>query len=278
MEVWKDIVGYEGKYQVSSYGRVKSLERKVWNRYQFVTKKERILKKRYNHKGYVAVILYLNNSSKSYMVHRLVAMHFIDNPEHKTQVNHKNGCKEDNRVQNLEWVTGSENQRHAFDLGLYDTRIKKQKDASKPVMMMSVDGEPLFVFQSIHEANDYFGVKDSHIYAVCCNRRNVALGYRWQYITKDEYKKLRNQYSDLNFKRRDLSRTPIDVFNQDHQLINSFSSIREASDYFGISRKIIFKCCNKESGLINGYIFRYHDFSRKDWRIKYDALKKIVNK
>ena len=83
MEVWKDIIGYEGKYQISNYGRVKSLERLVWNRFQYVIKKERILKKRYNAKGYVTVLLYLNNKSCSYSVHRLVARHFIANPELK---------------------------------------------------------------------------------------------------------------------------------------------------------------------------------------------------
>lgn len=276
MEVWKDIIGYEGKYQISNYGRVKSLERLVWNRFQYVIKKERILKKRYNAKGYVTVLLYLNNKSCSYSVHRLVARHFIANPELKEQVNHINGCKDDNRASNLEWVTGSENQKHAFQLGLYDRRIKEQKvKFSKPVVMMNLDGEELFAFASITCANRYFGQSDSHISDVCKKRRKYALGYCWKYITKEEYHRLRKKYSDQHFQKRDLSRTLIDVYNKEGRYICTFPTLAETAKFLHVSRHKIQKQCLQNGKMMNGYFLQYHDLSRKKI---YEKWKNNVNK
>jgi hypothetical protein len=119
MEVWKDIEGYEGYYQVSNFGNVKSLNRSIPNsRCGTVRVKERILKPRKNHKGYFCVLLMKNSIPSNRLIHRLVCMSFLPNEENKEQVNHKNGVKTDNRLENLEWSTQSENIRHAFDNGL----------------------------------------------------------------------------------------------------------------------------------------------------------------
>jgi hypothetical protein len=111
-EIWKDIKGWEGLYQVSNIGRIKSFEK-----IQYPT--ERILKQRLR-LGYLCVVLYSGEvkNKKYYLVHRLVAIAFIPNPENKKWVNHINGIKADSRVENLEWVTPGENQKHAYDNGL----------------------------------------------------------------------------------------------------------------------------------------------------------------
>lgn len=113
MEIWKEIIGYEGIYEVSNFGKVRSLDKLVnhWRGGKRI-KKGKILSC-INNKGYLRV--QLNNFvPKIYMVHRLVCGAFIPNPNNKPQVNHLNGIKSDNRIENLEWCTASDNIKHAY--------------------------------------------------------------------------------------------------------------------------------------------------------------------
>lgn len=117
-EIWKDIENYEGFYQVSNLGRVKSMERIVnagAGGKRIV--KERIMKQGYNQGGYLSATLSKNFISKTTSTQRLVAKAFIPNPENKAEVNHINCIRDDNRVSNLEWNTKSENIRHSFQFG-----------------------------------------------------------------------------------------------------------------------------------------------------------------
>ena len=107
-ENWRDVKGYEGDYQISDLGRVKSLK----------NGKERIRKLVKDNRGYLHVLLSKNKKVKNILVHRLVAEAFIKNPQGKRTVNHINGVKADNRLSNLEWATQSENIKHAFANGL----------------------------------------------------------------------------------------------------------------------------------------------------------------
>jgi len=105
-EVWRDVVGYEGYYEVSDMGNV----RRTW--------KGNVLKSRVHRDGYKILVLCVDCSRRSFQVHRLVASAFIANRKDKEQVNHKNGIKHDNRVCNLEWATRSENTIHAYKMKL----------------------------------------------------------------------------------------------------------------------------------------------------------------
>lgn len=123
-EIWRDAPGYHGRYQVSNRGEVRN------------TRTGKPLKPLDAGKGYVRVALYDADASCRYiLVHRLVALAFIPNPENKPQVNHKDGNHANNRVENLEWVTLSENQRHRFDV------LLKTQTSGKPVICIDTGEE-----------------------------------------------------------------------------------------------------------------------------------------
>ena len=112
-EIWKDIEEYEGYYKISSLGRVRSLLRKnSCNQFKY----ESILKLKKDKYGYLRCTLCVNNKRKYTTVHRLVVKAFICNTYHKSQVNHKNGIKVDNRLENLEWCTAKENKKHLINI------------------------------------------------------------------------------------------------------------------------------------------------------------------
>jgi hypothetical protein len=112
-EIWKDIEGLNGYYQISNFGRVKSLSREMFNGKCYFYSKEKILKLGNHKRGYCTIKINLNKKNNNFLVHRLVAQYFIDNLKNKREVNHINGIKKDNNVLNLEWVSSLENKSHS---------------------------------------------------------------------------------------------------------------------------------------------------------------------
>ena len=127
-EIWKDVVEYEGRYQVSSNGRVRSLKRRFKKR---LIGEETILRLEKHKQGYLRIMLSKDELTKKFLVHRLVAQAFLPNIENKTTVNHINGIKDDNRTQNLEWATQTENIRHAILSGLKPATRGERSGTSK---------------------------------------------------------------------------------------------------------------------------------------------------
>ena len=173
METWKNIKGYEGFYQVSNMGRVKSLGRK--DRFGRVIK-ERILEPAVTHNGYLRVGLHVDGKRKMLRVHRLVCEAFHENPDNKSEVNHVNEDKTDNRACNLEWSTRTENCNH----GSRNERVAKA--LSKPIGQFSLDGKLIKVWQSACEARRQTGFDQGYVGAVARGKFKQAYGYIWKYI------------------------------------------------------------------------------------------------
>lgn len=179
-EVWKDIDGFKGLYQVSNLGRIKALEKKTRTHNGHKTWPEKIIKPIIQHSGYAHVGLWKNGRQTQSCVHRLVAYAFCHNDAtlFKNQVNHKNENKLDNRASNLEWVTPQENTNHGSCIS--------RRIYGRIVSVDCIDnttGELVTTFKSQADANAWCGVarNDSHISSCCNGTQKTAYGYRWQY-------------------------------------------------------------------------------------------------
>lgn len=131
MEIWKEIDGYNGVYFVSNLGQVKSIDHYCSNRTGSGKQTGRVFKIQVSYKGYLRVALSKNKKKFHTSVHRLIAKAFIPNPENKPQVNHINGIKSDNRIENLEWCTNGENMTHAFKNNLVNLNYGEKHHNSK---------------------------------------------------------------------------------------------------------------------------------------------------
>lgn len=185
-EIWKDIKEYEGLYQVSSKGRVKSLERDIIYKNGVKRhKKEKILKAQLNQFGYLRVDLYNKGKRNHLRIHRLVAEAFIPNPENKPEVNHKDEIKTNNCVENLEWMTRKENNNYGTHNERVTKALRNHVAFSKTVAQYTKDGELIKVWQSISEAGRQLGLGTSDISAVAQSKRKTCGGFVWKYV--EEY-------------------------------------------------------------------------------------------
>ena len=170
-EIWKSIIGYEGLYEASNLGRIRSLK----------YDKVRILKPGKDECGYLRVVLYKGGKKNFCKVHRLVAEAFIPNPYNLPEINHRNEIKSDNFVENLEWCT------HCYNVS-YGTLPQRQSKTqlndikkSKPVYQYTLDGVLVRVWPSVNECRRY-GFSLAHVAACCRGERKSHKGYIWSYV------------------------------------------------------------------------------------------------
>ena len=178
MEIWRDIEGYEGLYQVSNLGRVKSLSRR--DRLNRVIQ-EKILKPFFNRDGYLNVKLYKEGKRKQSKVHRLVAQAFISNPDNKSQVNHRDEDKTNNKVENLEWVTSKENNNYGTRNERMAKSLQNHKQTSKPIYGINIKTNERIEFPSTQEAGRN-GFNHSNIVHCLKGRYKTHKGYKWFYV------------------------------------------------------------------------------------------------
>lgn len=196
-EIWKDIPEYEGLYQISNLGNIKSQHS---NRMSG-QRPGKLLKITLMKNGYMSLELRMGDTNKRHLVHRLIAEVFIPNPDKRPVVNHINGIKNDNRIENLEWCTQSENVRHAIDAGLrtaafgpakgtkpwntgkllsekHRNKLRKAK-LGKPSLKKRkvIDTSTGIIYNGIQEAADAFGVKYSNMCGKLYKKNNINLKF-----------------------------------------------------------------------------------------------------
>ena len=175
-EVWRDIEGYEGYYQVSNIGKVRSLDRVVVHEEGTKRNLKGDILKTHIKYGYVYVTLSKNNKLKSYRVHRLVAKAFIPNPNNYPSVNHKDENRKNNNVTNLEWCTVKYNNE-------YSGTTEKAINANKKKVRCIETGE---IFDSTADAARHYNLKTpSHIAACCRGTRKRSAGHTWEYVEEE---------------------------------------------------------------------------------------------
>lgn len=199
-EEWKDIEGYEGLYQISNYGRVKSLNYKR-------TGQEKILKLSKDKKGYFVINLSIKGKTKVFKVHRLVAKAFIPNPENKPNVDHINTIRTKNEVWNLRWVTQKENNNNELTRQ-HNSESKKVKNNgvpgrkgkdnpySKSVVQLTLDYELVKIWESMREAERDAGFDHTNIIRCCKGNQEFHKGFKWMYY--DDYIQLRGEIDNGN--------------------------------------------------------------------------------
>lgn len=192
-EIWKDVVGYEGTYEVSSFGRVKSLARTVFVNKHYQPIRERILAINMNTGKYSVVELSMFGKHKTTLVHRLVAAAFIPNPNNLATINHIDGNKQNNRVGNLEWMTQLDNVRHAISIGIGTSgctgRFNEKHHRSKVVYQYDLNGVFIKQFPSLSEVGRQLNVTICAVSMCIRNPKRLkqVRGYRWSYERFDVF-------------------------------------------------------------------------------------------
>lgn len=220
-EIWKEIQGYEGEYAVSNKGRVRN------------KKNGKILAGAYDGYGYRFVKLYKANSKpKQIKVHRLVALAFIPNPDNLPYINHIDENKGNNNVENLEWCTASQNQRHSAH----------QKSCK--IKQITKDGELVKVWESFMQIERETDYNRSNIIQCCKGKLRSAHGYRWQYLDPDSQK---------------VYNRPVAALTKDGEFIAEYKSAAEAARGLKITPTQICLCLKGTYKSVHGLRFIYID-------------------
>ena len=255
-EIWKIINGFDD-YLISNKGRVINKKK---NTYKALTP---------NEKGYLRVFLRKNKKSYTKYVHILVATAFIPNVENKPTVNHKNGNKADNEVENLEWATYTEQMEHAVKTGLikkgekhplygrslasetiYKMKLKRNlnKDLfNKKINQYDLNGKYIKTWDSINEAIKYYNNKA--IEFCCKGRRKSASGYQWTFYN--------GFISDIESRKQNKNERRILQCDLQGNIIKEFDKIQDACNEVGAFNSNISMCCNGINKTCKGYIWKY---------------------
>lgn len=264
-EIWKDVVGYEGLYQVSNLGRVKSLGFDKWH-------KGRVIKPHFDGlKHYLFVQLHKNKTSKKINVHRLVAKAFIPNPNNLPQVNHKDENKTNNNASNLEWCTNEYNinynngsamkkaiktryERYDVKKLVAKTKATKIKNGSFsaeiPVNQFTWSGDFVARYVSATKANKKTGVQ-MHVISRCCRGiYKQGGGFIWVY--DEDIDKIKERTLDAHPNAKSVGQ-----YDLNGDLIKIWSSAIDACKTLGINPASLSECCKGKRKKTKGFIWKF---------------------
>lgn len=220
-EIWEEIQGFEGLYAVSNKGRVMNL------------KSGKVLKNRIDSFGYAMVYIHKGDGKpKNIKVHKLVAKTFIPNPDKLPQINHIDECKTNNNVENLEWVSASQNVRHSAH------------QQSCCINQLTLDGELVKAWDSLSQIERDTGYFKQAINQVCKGKYKQRYGYCWEYADPEQQRKLNR---------------PVAALTKDGELVAEYKSAAEASRYLKISYPQVYHCLNGTFKSTHGLRFIYID-------------------
>ena len=242
-EIWKDIKGFEGRYQVSNMGRVRSLDRWTLNDRPYFVKGMMLKLSLNKGKGYLRVSLSDGHRNfKHYEVHRLVALHFVPGYKEGLVVNHKNEVKTDNRAENLEWCT------YQYNLNYSDAIAWKRK----PVYQYTMDGDFIAKHKCCVDVEKIMGTyQGAMVHVMYESKTGVWKGYRWSFEprTKEQWLQIAKTYKS--------SRKPVAQYDDNGNEIARFKTATEASDKYGVSVTAIANCCRGKTQHSAGYKWKY---------------------
>lgn len=242
-EIWKTTT-INSDYEVSNMGNIRSNKR---NKQRLLKPFSSSIKNQNERGGYLSVRLLENGEERNYPIHRLVAMAFIDNPYNLPQVNHKNGIKNDNRAENLEWCDNSYNIWHSYNI-LGNTSYTDRK-----VCQYTKDGELIKEWASAHEIEKVLGFNASYISIVCKKQgyRKTAYGFSWRFA------------NDITNNKVEYNKTsPVVQISKYGEKLKTFNSVRDAALEVGVLDGGISGVCMKRKSGYNyagGYLWRYVD-------------------
>lgn len=237
-EIWKDIPNFEGIYQISNFGNVKSLSRDIIHRGNITHINEKIMKPFLNKGGYKCIKLSKDKKYFPFKVHRLVALAFIPNPNNYECVNHKDENKENNMVSNLEWCTKR-----------YNNEYGSKAFWKRKVYQFNTKGMLLNTYESVVDASKETQIPISSIRGTCDG--NCITTHNFIFVFDE---------SDLCDRLQRLEKSkPIGVaiYDLNGNLIEKFNRISDACIKYNVTKSTIHRCCKRKNNKCKGYLWKY---------------------
>ena len=244
---WKEVIGSAGRYKVSNYGDVMCVKPQH--------KKEPFLMKPcFNRDGYSRLCLVINGKPKNVYIHQLVARMFIPNPMLYREINHKDGNKQNNCVENLEWCTRSDNMIHAFAMGLKYNKLGAESPLAKKCYQYDMKGNFIREWGSITDVAIRFNDVTGNVSAACSGKYKTFHGFIWSY---------KKEKIDVNAHRNGGGERTYQ-YSKDGKFIKEYFNMEDAVKESGVDKSNITKCCLGKRKTAGGFIWSHKPLNEEE--------------